>query len=256
MKLTYFVVVSALAGLCIGTLNLNRPSRKDSLAQVPPVAVASPEPKPTPSDSCVFLAEDNKFRVQLNGSKLPVSLADLELEDVSRATIKPAPRGELFLMLGNTLYRLNSQKEIVWTYKEFQVMFDFEFVPATDLIYGTAGDGVMFILDAATGKKLQRDEYNGKAAYGSVKAYKRDECLITSNYAGYREHWWEDLTADAIRNVPTAKDEITDYRGTKVLWSRDFPPDADLLVDGERILALTKTTKNIYVKEVPVPVKK
>ena len=46
---------------------------------------------------------------------------------------------------------------------------------------------------------------------------------------------------------------ITAWRGTKRRWHREFPPDADLFVKGERIYAVSKTTTSIYVKEIEPP---
>lgn len=204
---------------------------------------------------CVNLPEDNKYRAELNGTRLKLALDGKEEENISGAKVVSIPKGGLLVMLDNTLYRFNAEKRIVWIYTEAQFMFDFTLIPATGLIYGTAGDGVMFILEASTGKRLVRHEYMGRAAYGVVRPFGKDQCLVTSDYSGYRQDWKE-LDLPGMKDVRTWRDEITAYRGTKALWSRDFPPDADLVVDGERILAVTKTESSIYVKEVSVPAKR
>jgi hypothetical protein len=41
----------------------------------------------------------------------------------------------------------------------------------------------------------------------------------------------------------------------KQLWHRDFPPDAELLVKGDKIYAVTKTKTNIYIREIAGPEK-
>ena len=199
--------------------------------------------------SCVNLPEDNKFREQLNGTKLPLHASGIEA--VSDAKITPLSNGGLLVLLDNTLYRLDAGKRIVWKYTTVQVMFDFAFIPATGFVYGTAGDGVMFVLNATNGKKIMETSFQGRGAYGMVRAYENDQCLITTNYSGYRD--WKEFEKPGMKDLPTWKDEIIAYRGTKVLWHRDFPPDADLIVDGERILAVTKTRTNFYVKEISVP---
>jgi hypothetical protein len=48
-------------------------------------------------------------------------------------------------------------------------------------------------------------------------------------------------------------DEIAAWRGTEVLWTLDFPPDADLIVRGDKIYAVTRTDKSIYVREIIPP---
>jgi hypothetical protein len=45
------------------------------------------------------------------------------------------------------------------------------------------------------------------------------------------------------------KDDITAWRGTRVLWHADFPPDADLIINGTRIFGVTKTRTKVYVME-------
>jgi len=49
------------------------------------------------------------------------------------------------------------------------------------------------------------------------------------------------------------KDGITCWRGTEILWHLDFPPDAELVVNGKRILAVTRSKKAIYVNEIAPP---
>jgi hypothetical protein len=219
----------------------------------------SPESLVQPNDAsseeapCLRLAKDYRYRPMLNGIKLPVPPEEEEAS-ISDAKIKPISHKSLLVMMGNTLYRLDAAKRIVWKYTEGQFMFDFAFIPATGLIYGTAGDGVMFILDATSGKRLVRDAYMGKGAYGVVRAYGKDQCLVTSDFAMYREDWNRlNLDLRSIKDFSTSNDEVTAFRGTKALWTRSFPPDADLMVDGKRILAVTKTESTIYVKEMAVP---
>lgn len=140
------------------------------------------------------------------------------------------PQGHRLVSVENTLYRIDAQRRLIWKYTEGQIMFDFTFIKATDLVYGTAGDNTMFILQATTGKQLYRNSRNGSAAYGEVKAYGRDQCLITNNNWGYRERL----------NNPSIKDGVSAWRGTEALWEQEIPPEARLLVRGRRIFAVTK----------------
>lgn len=119
-------------------------------------------------------------------------------------------------------------------------------VETTNLIYGTALDNVLFILDATTGKLKFRDSRNGSAAYGAAKKYGDDMCLVTDYFVMYREKG-----RDA--KIEPMNDGITCWRGTKILWHLDFPPDAELVVNGKRILAVTKSKKAIYLNEIMPP---
>jgi hypothetical protein len=71
-------------------------------------------------------------------------------------------------------------------------------------------------------------------------------CLVTDNFIFYRE-------TDRRAKIEPINDGITCWRGTKALWHLDFPPDADLVVSGKRILAVTKSKKAIYIREIIPP---
>lgn len=138
---------------------------------------------------------------------------------------------------------LDTNGKVVWEYNVPQMLFDFAVIPSTGLIYGTAGDNNMFILESSTGKELVRNSRNGSAAYGQVKPYGNDMCLVTDNNWGYRDRL----------DDPTIKDGVTCWRGTEILWSTELPPDANLIVKGGKISALTKTKDGIFIKEVLIP---
>jgi hypothetical protein len=87
---------------------------------------------------------------------------------------------------------------------------------------------------------------NGSAAYGVAEKYGDDMCLVTENFVMYREKSRGD-------KFDPMKDGITCWRGTKIVWQLDFPPDAELVVSGKRILAVTKSKKAIYVQEITPP---
>lgn len=202
------------------------------------------------------LADDGRWRARLNGLKLPLdysaglaSPADIPY-NVEAAKVVPLPSGHLLVSYNDKLYRLDSGGREVWSRAQTQTIFDFAYVDATGLIYGTAGDNVMFILEAATGERVHSESRNGSAAYGVAVPYGRDQCLVTDNFVTYR---------DKLKGLPEApghepmKDGITAWRGSEVLWHGDFPPDAEPLVVGERIYALTKTKSGIYIKPIAVP---
>ena len=91
---------------------------------------------------------------------------------------------------------------------------------------------------------------NGKFAYGRVVPFGREMCPITDNLSGYREalEEWESGKIEMI--MP---DGITAWRGTEALLHMDFPPDAELVVRGDKIYAVTKTDKSIYFREIIPP---
>jgi hypothetical protein len=50
-----------------------------------------------------------------------------------------------------------------------------------------------------------------------------------------------------------AGDGVSAWRGTKMLWRRELPPDAELRVSGDRIFAVTKTSSRVLFKEITPP---
>jgi hypothetical protein len=104
----------------------------------------------------------------------------------------------------------------------------------------------MFIINATTGKVEFSDSRNGSAAYGVAKKYGDDMCLVTDNFVMYREK-------SRSARIEPMNDGITCWRGTRILWHLDFPPDAELVVSSKRIFAVTKSRKAIYVNEIIPP---
>lgn len=252
-----FSVASFISGIAISSAWHNRLA----IAQAQNNArsmVAAQTPAPTPYPNQTQNAEeefpqltDDRYITKFNGTKLKLNYgswappADIPAY-IDKAKIIPLKTGGLLINLEDTLYKLNARHQVVWRYEEAQPIFDYSLVESTGLIYGTAGDNVMFILNAANGKKLHRDSRNGSASYGVVQNYGSDMCLVTDDNQIYREK---------ARGVQPMNDGITCWRGEEGVWSQDFPPDAQLVVNGSRILAVTKTKKSIYVQEINVPQK-
>lgn len=261
MKTTRHILLFSLAsfmfGIFVSSIYHNWLSHAQALNSLRS-ATSVPNPSPTPcpeqtqnaQNEFPLLTED-KYITKFNGTKLkleygswapPVDIPSF----INDAKIIPLRTGGVLVHLEDTLYKLDERHQIMWKHKEDQPIFDCSLVESTGLIYGTAGDNVMFILDANTGKELHRDSRNGSAAYGVAQNYGNDMCLVTDNFVMYREKGRGD-------NIEPMKDGITCWRGTKTLWHQDFPPDAQLVVNGNRILAVTKTKTGIYMNEISVP---
>jgi hypothetical protein len=150
---------------------------------------------------------------------------------------------------GDALYMLGAGGRVVWKYHVPMSVVDFAHVEATGLVYGTGSDNLMFILDAATGKELYNDTRDGRAAFGAVLPYGEDVCLVMENLVGYRVQYLPD---DEVPYEPL-QDSVMAWRGTKMLWNVQVPPDAGLQVVGSRIFAVTRTSSKVLVKEIEVP---
>lgn len=195
---------------------------------------------------------NDAFVTQFNGDKLNAlwsSWAETP-EDlpytIEDAEVLPIGAEDLLVSYGDSVVRLNQARQIVWEHRTAQFVFDIEYVKSTNLVYLTAGDNVMSILNGDTGAEVAGNSRNGSAAYGGVQKYGKDICLVTDNFTIYRDR-------GRRAGIEPMNDGLAAFRGTRMLWHVDFPPDAELVVGDKRIIAVTKTTKAIYVKEVTSP---
>ncbi|HEX8285660.1 MAG TPA: hypothetical protein VF588_20055 [Pyrinomonadaceae bacterium] len=179
------------------------------------------------------------------GAPLPLDYdSEPDWTEPSEAKVVVLPDGRTLTALDGSLYMLGADRRVVWTLVVTQWIVDFAYVEATGLVYCTAGDNNLFILDAATGRVLLNESRNGSAGYGAVLPYGKDACLVMDAFGGYR--------AGHLGGEPT-QDGVAAWRGTKMLWSVEVPPDAELQVVGSKIYAVTKTKTRILVREIKVP---
>jgi hypothetical protein len=164
---------------------------------------------------------------------------------LSEAKVVVLPSGRTLAAVAGTLYMLDGSKRVVWQHEVSWAVFDFAHVEATGLVYATGGDNVMVILDAATGRRLYGNGRQGRGAYGAVIPYGEDVCLVMDSFGGYREGY--------SGGPAPMQDGVTAWRGTRMLWHLDVPPDAELQVVGTKIYAVTRTTDRILLKELRVP---
>jgi hypothetical protein len=234
-------------------LNFISKTRSPAVVNPPAAAAAAQVPAPIAQPQTKNLEDEfpnlirDQYRTRFNGAKLPLRYdpwdeGEATADSVDEALVQPLENGEFLVSYGETLFRFDSKQRVVWSHHGPRI-FSLAYIKATNLIYATASDNFMLVINAANGKDLFADSRNGSAWYGVAEAYGDDMCLITDNFRGYRDKFRGD-------RLEPMKDGITCWRGTKKLWHRDFPPDAELVVSGKRILAVTKTDKGIYVNEI------
>ena len=250
----YARVVAALftftLGVVLGTVGINtrptsEPSIKTSVDASPIISIS--DTSQISEESCFELIDDNDFHPKLNGWSIPLSNEPLLVEEIAEVKVIPLSKGRSLIGAGQVLTMFDSQKRVVWTYDvPGGWLIDFDVVETTGLVYGTAGDNIMFILNLSSGAELKRIGRNGSAAFGEVRAYGKDLCLINDNFWGYRQK-----VPDP--SFEPMKDRLAAWRGTQILWQVDFPPDAELIVNGRKILALTRTKTKVYLKEIQPP---
>jgi hypothetical protein len=124
-----------------------------------PVVAPTPTPSPTDDDPDLRKLIDDRRITKFNGTKLKLSYGSWALPVdipfyINDAAVLPLKTGGLLVNLENMLYRLDARNNVVWKHREAQPIFDFSLVESTGLVYGTAGDNVMFILNATDGKTI------------------------------------------------------------------------------------------------------
>jgi hypothetical protein len=249
---SFGILLAFFGGLTVSrSSHAGNTSRSQSNAQVAQ-AVSTPSPCLESEEESPQLLDDS-YLTKFNGPAIDLDYDGIGSDDVpwivDSVKITPLSNGDMLVNMGDTLYRLDKQRHVIWSHPAGPAIFDYAYVESTNLIYATAGDNIMVILNATTGAEEFIVSRNGSAAYGVAEKYGDDMCLVTDNFVMYREKFRHD-------DIEPMKDGITCWRGTKILWHLDFPPDAALVVNGKRILAVTKSKKAVYVNEiVPPPAK-
>lgn len=251
------IIVAALAFACGAGLvySLKRePTAKTAapaasaptLAEIAPPAPAAATPASDEEEEEFGSPELQAWKRLHSGAVLPLDYDAETLHwGLSDAMVVVLPSGRTLAAAGSTLYMLDDAERVVWKYNVPQCVIDFAYIKKTNLVYVTAGDNFMCILDAATGRELAHESRNGSAGFGRVIPYGDDACLVMDTYGGYRQ-------GREVGVLPM-QDGVTAWRGTETLWRRDVPPDAELQVVGSKVYAVTKTKDRILLKELWVP---
>jgi len=241
-----FTLGVVLGTVAVKTRPASEASFKTSVDGPPQINCPSSTSKGS-KESCFELIDDNDFHPKLNGWEIPLGDEPLSDYEIAGVRVIALSKGRSLVGARDSLIMFDSQKRVTWEYALApNPLIGFDVVETTGLVYGTAGDNIMFILNLSSGKELKSMGRNGSAGFGEVSAYGKDLCLIRDNFWGYRQKL-PDPTFEPM------KDRLTAWRGTQVLWDVDFPPDAELIVRGKKIFALTRTKTKVYLKEVFPP---
>ena len=250
------IVVAALAFACGAGLAFALKRGPQTLPAAP-AATAPAAPPTNCADAAPPAQEDDEeeseeppglqeWKNRNSGTPLPLDYEQaLEWGNLSESKVVVLPSGRTLAAAGYTLYTVGADNRVVWKYEVPQWVNDFAYVEATGVVYVTAGDNFMGILDAGTGRELAHVSRNGSAGFGRVIPYGNDEALVMDEFDGYR-------TGPEV-GIQPMPDGVTAWRGTRMLWRRDVPPDAELQVVGPKVYAVTKTENRILVREIKVP---
>jgi|SRR6185295_12373592 len=153
-----------------------------------------------------------------------------------------APQGRLLVTARDTLYMLNSRKQILWKYYVGAPVVDKLILDSSGIIHGIAMDGIEFAVDL-DGNRRWAHCVNGRANYSQIALYDGDQYLVVIDYSGYRESLSDNTLADVVALC----------RGGETIWSQEFPRNAELCVWSSRIFAVAQTRKRTTLIELRPP---
>lgn len=162
--------------------------------------------------------------------------------DITRMNKIKLSSTEFLIAVYDTLYKIDKNKKVKWKYEIGSDLIDFTYIKHNGLVYGTAHDNTMFILNVNTGEELERISRNGSLAFGQLVQYK-GLCLIVDNNWGYRDR----LLDNSI------EDGLTAWIGTKDIWHIDIPPESTIVIKDDKIFALTINNGRISFKKLKQP---
>ncbi len=165
---------------------------------------------------------------------------------VKQAEFTNVPPDKLLVTVGDTLYMLDSQRRIIWKETVGDVVGQPFAMPDGSIHVALVQDEVHLVMSAATGKKLNCIDCNTTARtnFTQMLPYNQNQYLTVNTFEYFRQNQYS-------KNTP---DEVALWEGDKVLWTAPIPPDAEVRVVGNKILAVEKKEQAVVVHEV-VPVK-
>jgi hypothetical protein len=142
----------------------------------------------------------------------------------------------LLVPVGDVLYMLDGNHRIVWEYSvDPEIIYDVR-VDQRGMIYLAISDGLFRVLDSK-GTDIWGNFMNGSAQYSQIAPYK-DGLLVVMDMLGYRE------------KGSRTEDKIEYWQNRRSVWTKNFPPQAQLEVWGGKILAVKETTAGKEILEI------
>ena len=175
----------------------------------------------------------------------PYSSGDPEKYNLSVISISP---DRLLVRVEDELYLLNSKKEIVWHTARMDGIIEI-IVDSKGRVFGIGTDMAQFTIDVGTGevRYFGKDRpTSGRNYFSQIKPYKDGQYLVVESFKGYRNPC-------PVCPKDFDYDELTAWDGEKLLWEHKIPPDAEIEVWGDKILAVTKRKEGAVIQQINAP---
>jgi hypothetical protein len=175
--------------------------------------------------------KDKPVRLEYSGDGEPTKVND-DLRPLA------LPSNRLLVPVGDTLYLLDAENKVVWEHSfEPNVILDFIAAPE-GTIYVAVSDGLLIGLGASGKQVWGSNAMCGSANYTQLQNYEGGFLDVIS---------MEDYRA----SKGSDSEDILEFRkDRKVVWSKEFPRQAELFVWGSKILAVTRTKDGKEIREI------
>ncbi len=168
-----------------------------------------------------------------------------QLSDWPSAKLRPVvlPDGRMIVAVADTVYMVDANGKQLWKYKDDTLVSEPAFNSALNEVAVVMYDLWAVRLNATTGKVKWTPLKVGRGLFSSVSSYEKG-FLVVVDMSGYREN----------SRDPSIPDRL-EYWGEsdKDFWYIDFPKNASLVVDGNKIYALHRKPDKVSLLELHPP---
>jgi hypothetical protein len=176
----------------------------------------------------------------------PYSVAD---PDKYNTRIISLSGGRVLINVEDELYLVNDRNEVLWHTPKAELVLEL-IADSRGRVFGIGSDMAQFEVDLNTGKILYFGKprpTSGRNYFSQIKAYKEGQYLVVESLHEYR-----------LSRIPGAPkdfdyDYVTCWQGQRLLWEEKIPEDAELVVSGNKIIAVTKIADGVRLQEIKVP---
>src|SRR5688572_25612301 len=190
--------------------------------------------------ACVILVKSQK-----PSSQTPPSSRELLLKvapnavgdpDKHNVTVLPVSSNNILIKADDDIYLLNANKRILWHTPRMDVVRKL-ILDSRGRVFCIGQDMAQCTINLSTGEVrfFGKDRpTSGKNYFSQIVPYKDGQYLVVESFRNYRNPG----CADCVKEWNY--DYLTGWHGEKLLWEQKIPPDAQIEVWGNKILAVVK----------------
>jgi hypothetical protein len=174
----------------------------------------------------------------------PYAVADPDKHNVTALAISSS---QVLIKVDDDIYLLNANKQILWHTPRMDLIRQL-IVDSRGRVFFIGVDMAQGTIDLSNGEVrfFGKDRpASGRNYFSQIVSFNDGQYLVVESYHTYR---------DTCHNCTGFNyDNLTCWDSDKLLWEQKIPPDAQIRVLGNKILALVKTRDGVVVHDVNVP---